>query len=176
MNRRIAIRNLVLLSAGAALLDACGNKEALVQNNISLTASEQDLLSELTESIIPKTADFVGAKDLKTADFTLLMVDDCASPEEQTSFLEGMRKFDDACKAMTGSTFVSATPEQRNTFLAALEVREGNTQPENVVKFYRSVKWATIENFTSSEEYLMKVQNFSLIPPKFQACVPVQTV
>jgi hypothetical protein len=176
MNRRIAIRNLVLLSAGATLLEACGNRQAIGYRNVPLTDSQQDMLAELTEAIIPKTPDFAGAKDLKSSEFTLLMVDDCSSPEDQAAFLDGMQKFDGACTSKTGSAFISATKEQRDTFMKALEVKEGNDQPENVVKFYRGVKRATIQNFTSSEEYLTKVRNYSLIPAKFQGCVPVETV
>jgi hypothetical protein len=44
------------------------------------------------------------------------------------------------------------------------------------VRFYQGVKWFTIQSFTSSEQYLTQVRNYSLIPPKFEACVPVQAV
>jgi len=174
MKRRIAIRNLVLLSAGAAVLDACGSKEALAYRNIPLTDGQGDMLSELSEFIIPTTPDFVGAKDLKSDEFTLMMVDDCGSPEEQAEFLDGLQKFDEACTAKTGNKFVAATAEQRTSFLVALEAREGNDQPANVVKFYRAIKQLTIQSFTSSEQYLTQVRNYSLIPPKFQACVTVE--
>lgn len=176
MNRRIAIRNLVLLSAGAAVLDACGSKGTLSYKNIPLTQGEQELLSELTEFIIPTTPDFVGAKDIQAGEFTSMMIDDCASPEEQKAFVEGMRQFDDACKTKVGTSFSDASKEQRSTFIAAVELREGNDQPENVVKFYRAVKRFTIQSFMSSEQYLTKVRNYSLIPAKFEACVPVATV
>jgi hypothetical protein len=175
MKRRIAIRNLLLLSAGAAVLDACGSREAMGYKNIPLTDSQSDMLSELAEMIIPKTTDFVGAKDVKAPEFMLLMIDDCASPEEQAAFIDGLQKFDEACKATTGSTFVAATKEQRTAFLASLEGRN-DERADNVVKFYRTVKRNTISSFMSSEEYLTKVRNYSLIPPKFQGCVPVESV
>jgi hypothetical protein len=174
MKRRVVIRNLVLLSAGAAILDSCGGKEALAYRNIPLTPGQQDLLSELSEFILPATPDFVGAKDLHADEFSLMMVDDCGSPEDQAAFLDGLGKFDEACAAKTNSKFTDATAEQRTTFLNALEMREGNDQPENVVKFYRSVKRLTIQSFTSSEQYLTQVRKYSLIPPKFQGCVPVE--
>lgn len=176
MNRRIAIRNLLVLSTGGAMLNACGTKEVAAYNNIPLTEREQDMLSLLTESIIPTTPDFIGAKDLHANEFTLMMIDDCASPEDQTAFVEGLKGFDDACKATTGNSFSDATNDQRTAFLNALEVREGNDQPDNVVKFYRSVKRYTIQTFMSSEQYLTQVRNYSLIPPKFEACVPVPVV
>jgi len=175
MKRRIAIRNLVLMSAGAAVLDACGSKEALAYKNIPLTGSEQEFLSQLCEFIIPTTPDFIGAKDLHADEFAVMMIDDCESPENQAIFLDGLKKFEEACKAKTGSTFMDGTHEQRATFLSALEAKESD-QPENVVRFYKGVKWFTIQSFTSSEQYLTQVRNYSLIPPKFEACVPVQAV
>ena len=176
MKRRIAIRNLLLLSAGAAVLDSCGSKEALAYKNIPLTDGQSDMLSELSEMIIPATPDFIGAKDLKSSEFTLLMIDDCADPEDQAAFLEGMKKFDEAYKATTGATFLEGTKEQRTAFLNALEGRLGEEPLSTVVKFYRTMKRSTISAFLSSEQYLTKVKNYSLIPPKFEGCVPVETV
>lgn len=178
MKRRIALRRIVLISAGAALLDACttGAKETPAYKNVALSEAEEDLLASLTEAIIPTTPDFVGAKALASDQFILVMVDDCAGPDDQKAFLEGMRQFDEACMAQTGSSFASATAEQQKSFLTIANVREGNELPEAVTKFYRTVRRMTIQCFTSSQEFLTKVRNFSLIPPKFQACVPVENV
>lgn len=176
MKRRIAIRNLLLLSAGAAVLDACGSREAMAYRNIPLTDEQSDMLSELGEMIIPATPDFVGAKDLKASEFTLLMIDDCAGPEDQAQFLEGLQTFDESCKATTGATFTAGSNEQRRAYLNALELRLNQEPIATVVKFYRTVKRSTISSFLSSEQYLTKVKNYSLIPAKFQGCVPVETV
>ena len=165
-----------MLSAGAALIDACAGKEAMAYRNIPLTDGQSDMLSDLTDIIIPATPDKVGAKDLRSSEFTLMMIDDCADPDEQAAFLEGLQQFDEACKTSTGATFGQATKEQRIAFLTALEAKKDEERSDNVVRFYRSVKRNTIQSFMSSQEYLTKVRNFSLIPPKFQGCVPVETV
>ena len=44
------------------------------------------MLAELAETIIPKTKNFIGAKDLKAHEFLLTMVDDCMAPEDQKVF------------------------------------------------------------------------------------------
>jgi hypothetical protein len=176
MKRRIAIRNLVLLSAGAAMLNSCAGKEAVVYHNIPLTNGQADMLSELAETIIPTTPDFIGAKDLQATEFTLMMIDDMGTPEQHKLFLEGMQNFDEACKTKTGSTFTAASKEQRHAFLATLEDGETRDQAEGIQLFYGAVKHFTIESFTTSEAYLTKVKNYSLIPEKFQGCVPVATV
>jgi len=161
MKRRAAIRNVILVSAGAALLYSCKEKAATITlKHIPLTGAEEELLTELTETIIPKT-DFVGAKDLKTADFVFMMVDDCLDPETQQKFSAGMKAFDK-------SGFVKMSPEKRNEFIKSID---GDAKV-----FFEMVKQGTIENFTSSKEYLEKVKNVTtLIPSKFQACVTVNS-
>lgn len=174
MKRRTAIRNVVLISAGAALLHGCQDKATVTLKHIALTGSEEDMLTELTETIIPRT-DFPGAKDLKTADFVFTMADDCLSPDDQVKFSAGMKAFDEVCKAKMGGKFVKLSKEKRYEYLGLIEAdKEGKEVGEDVRSFYRSVKRGTIENFTSSQQYLAEVKNVTtLIPAKFVACVPV---
>jgi len=159
MKRREAIRNVVLVSAGAAFLYSCKEKAASITlKNIPITGAEEDLLSDLTETIIPKT-DFLGAKDLKTGEFILTMVDDCVGPEEQQKFIAGLKAFDKA-------GFIKMSPEEKKEFIDKLD--------GDVKLFYEMVKQGTILNFTTSKEYLEKVKNVTtLIPPKFQPCISV---
>lgn len=173
MNRRTAIQHVIVLGAGATLLASCQDKASIATKNIPLTGSQEKLLSALTEAIIPST-DFVGAKELQSHRFILVMADDCASPEDQQKFANGMKQFDDFCKQKNGSAFAKCTPEQRENLLKNIEAKADI--PEDVQAFYQTIKQITIQSFVTSEEYLLKVRNFSLIPPKFQACVPVQTV
>jgi hypothetical protein len=153
MKRREVIRSIVLVSAGAAFLYQCKEKAATIAlKNIPLTGPEQDLMTELTEFILPST-------DLRNADFILMMADDCLSPELQEKFQSGM-------KAFTEKGFIKMSPTERDQYVNALD---GDAKI-----FYQMVKQGTIENFTSSENYLKEVKNItSLIPSKFQACVAV---
>jgi len=155
MKRREAIRSIVLISAGATFLYQCKEKAATVTlKNIPLTGAEQDMMTELTEFILPAT-------DLKNADFILMMADDCLSPEDQGKFEAGM-------KAFTEKGFTRMSTEERDQYV--------NTLDGDAKVFYQMVKQGTIENFTSSEKYLKEVRNITtLIPPKFQACVAVNS-
>src|SRR4051794_37945042 len=99
MNRRKAISNIVILSVGAAVLPSCNQKDETVvkYKNFSLKDSEINMLSELSDNIIPK-AGGVGAADVKAPEFTLMMIDDCYEPEKQKMFTEGLKKFDKLAK------------------------------------------------------------------------------
>lgn len=149
------------MSAGAAWLYSCKEKAASISlTNMQITGADEELLAELTETILPKT-DFPGANDLKTSDFIFVMVDDCAGPAGQTKFAAGLKAFSDA-------GFVKMSPEERRKFIDGLE--GGNKE------FFEGVKEGVITNFTTSKEYLEKVKNITnLIPPKFRACVPVNS-
>lgn len=177
MKRRTAIRNVILVSAGAALLYSCQDKATTVLKHIPLTGSEEDLLAELTETILPKT-DFIGAKELQASNFVLVMADDCLGPDDQAKFSKGLKAFDEASKTKAGSKFVKLDQAKRNEFVAAVEAdKEGKEFGEDVRWFYSAVKRGTIQAFTTSKQFLADVRNVTtLIPPKFQACVPVSNV
>src|ERR1044071_1554699 len=108
MNRRTAIRHAVLLAAGAALLPSCTNSDkaaSIPLKNLSLTGAQEDMLAALSETIIPKTNNFIGASDLCSHEFVLTMVDDCSSPEEQQQFSRGLKQFEEACEKKWGQSF-----------------------------------------------------------------------
>ena len=120
MKRRTAIRNVVIISAGASLLPSCvqESSSSIPLKHISVTGSQEQMLAQLTEAIIPKTKNFVGAKDLKAHEFMLTMIDDCVSPEEQKSFTEGLKDFDKLSNDKFGKTFANITTEQRRSLMA----------------------------------------------------------
>ena len=95
MNRRTALRTVVVISAGATLLPSCRNSEhaGLPLRHLSLSGSQQDMVADLSGTILPKTGDFSGAVDLKCHEFVLTMIDDCNGPEVQKQFTDGMNAF-----------------------------------------------------------------------------------
>lgn len=176
MNRRSAIRSVILFSTGAALLPACaGDEKSLISlKNISLTGSQEKVLAALTESIIPKTQSFIGASDLKAHEFLLTMIDDCTSPDDQKKFTNGQKAFDDLTRKKFGKLFSECTPAQRSELLKAIEAK--TDIPGDVTAFYATVRRYTIQSFTSSKEYLTGIRKYQMVPgPIFKGCVPVNS-
>src|SRR5688572_26179673 len=174
MNRRTALRNVVLLSAGAALLPSCVSKDgtvALPLKNLSLTTSQEGMMAALSETIIPETNDFIGAGDLRSHEFVLTIVDDCHSPEDQKAFTEGMKEFEQACERKWQKSFNSCSPQQKKEFIQ--DVEEKQHVPESAVSFYQTTKRYTIQSFTSSKEYMTDIRNYKMAPgPNYKGCVP----
>ena len=138
MNRRSAIRNAVILSAGASLLPSCLQKDrgnSFHLKNISLNSSEQNMMADLAETIIPKTSDFIGAKDLKAHEFVMTMVDDCYEPEQQKDFTAGLRSFDKLSSDKYNKSFVNLSAEQKKQLLTSIEAKKDI--PDDVMKFYQ---------------------------------------
>src|SRR5690242_13622886 len=138
MKRRTAIRNVIFLSAGAALLPSCvqgDEKASIVLKSIPITGKQEKLLAELSEFILPTTST-PGAKQLASQHFVLMMVDDCFKKEDQEKFVKGMQSFDDYADKTIGSSFVKADKEKRTTLLKAIEAEKD--VPEEILTFYNA--------------------------------------
>jgi hypothetical protein len=174
MNRRAAIRNVVIISAGAAILPSChdADKISLELKHLSITGSQEKLLAALSETIIPTTSDFIGAKELKSHEFVLTMVDDCASPEDQKKFTDGLTAFSALCKKKWDREFENCTVQQRNELVA--EVEQKRNISEAVFGFYGTVKSYTLQSFTGSRDFMTEIRKYKLVPgPVYKGCVPV---
>jgi Gluconate 2-dehydrogenase subunit 3 len=174
MNRRTAIRNVIIFSAGASLLPAClqEDKSIVVLKNISVTGSQEKLLAALVDAIIPKTKNFIGATDLKAHEFVLIMTDDCSSPEDQKKFTDGLKVFDKLSHDKFGQLFTSCTSAQKKSLLSDLE--KNKEVSEDALNFYKTVKRYTLQSFTSSKEYMTEIKKYQMIPgPNFKGCVNV---
>lgn len=177
MNRRTAIRNVVIISAGAGLLPSCmhTDKSSVPLKNISITGSQEQMLAELTETIIPRANNFIGAKDLKSHEFILTMIDDCASPEDQKKFTDGLKAFDKLSHDKYGQIFTGYTLEQKKSLLSDIEKKKD--VPDDAMNFYKTVKRYTVQSFTSSKQYMTDIRKYKMVPgPNFKGCVPASTV
>ncbi len=175
MNRRTVIRNVVLVSAGSVFLPSCfqNNKASFPLKNISITGAQENMLAELAEAIIPRTKDFIGAKDLKAHEFLLTMVDDCFNPEDQKKFTDGLKAFDKLSHDKFGQIFISYTGKQKTELLGALEAKKDIS--EEALGLYSTVKRYTLQSFTSSKEYMLDIRKYKIVPGgNFKGCVPVK--
>jgi len=174
MNRRAALRNVVIISIGAGLLPSCKqeDKSSFPLKNISLSGQQEKMLIALTEAIIPQTKNFIGAKDLKAHEFVLTMLDDCTSPEDQLNFQGGMKGFDKLCHEKFGQIFTGFTAKQKTELL--LDIEKKKDIPADSLMFYETVKRYTLLCFTTSRDYMVNIRKYNMVPgPNFRGCVPV---
>jgi hypothetical protein len=175
-NRRVAIQQWLLIWAGAALLPSCLNNEqkaaTIPLKAIQITGSDETMLAELAETILPKT-DTPGAKELSAHLFALKMVDDCYTKTNQEKYIQGLKAFDAFVEKKTGKSFMENDLAERHAIVAELDQQKSADDP--LAFFYQSTKKLTIQAYTTCEYYLTKIRGYKMIPGRFQGCVPLKT-
>lgn len=165
INRRSALKQLFIISAGAAILPACVNDKktsAQTFSHLPLTAKEEEMLAEISGTIIP-TTDTPGAKEVGAHLFALRMVNDCYKKEDREKFLSGLRKFSEDVQQQHSKSYVQCSSAER----AAILTKAAGSKGSDAAYFYSTLKRLTIQAYTSSEYYLSKVDVYKLVPGKF---------
>ena len=115
MNRRIAIKQFIIFSAGVALLPSCLNhdkKKVTAYNNLPLYEEDEALLAAVAEVIIPLNSNPATA-DIKLHLFALQMMNDCYKAEDREKFLQQMKAFDAAVQKKYNASFTQCTAAQQ---------------------------------------------------------------
>lgn len=157
MNRRSAIKQLFVLAGGMMIATSCSTNSksaSIALENIDFTASDEALLAELVEAIIPKT-DSPGAKELNLHLFVMKMLDDCHSPADQEAFLQGLK---DASE-VSGKSAAEIT--------AYLKTRG----EEDV--FLKLLKQHSIQGYLNSEYVMKNKLIYELVPGRYDGAVKV---
>lgn len=171
MNRRTAIKTTLIFSAGIAFLPSCRQKDAtdVSLNNISITESEEKMMAALGEAIIP-TTNFVGAAGVNASQFTLMMVNDCYNPEDQKVYTDGLHQFNKMVKDNYGKSFADCSPQQKTEWLTMVESKKD--MPDEVLKFYQISRNHILQAFTSSQQYMVDVRHYKMVPgPDYKGCL-----
>ena len=174
VDRRTMLKLGLLTSAGMGLLPAClqESRPAASWVHLDISRRQQEVLTELAEELLPHTV-APGAKDLSLVRFVLRMIDDCATPQEQAAFTDGLSAFERETEKRTGSTFLSLSREARQGWLTTLEQVSDNGK--GYATFYQTFKDLLIKGYTTSEYYLTRVQVYELMPARYHGCVPLKS-
>ncbi len=170
---------MMIVAGGVALLPGCVKNIRQVSidlKNLKVTPLQEDLLAEITETIIPAT-ETPGAKNLRLHEFVLRMVDDCFEPEQQQKFLTGLSEFDGTAEKKYGDPFVDLDKSQQETLIKELEAirndhnKEVLDQPVN--SFYAMVKGLAVHGYMTSEYVMTNQLYYNMVPGGFKGCVEV---
>lgn len=180
MNRRLALKQLGLVTAGVALLPGCMKQApkpaSIALKNIQVNSAQEAVVAEVSETLIPAT-NMPGAKALNLQQFILRMVDDCQPSESQKDFEAGLKAFEDAVDKKYGKSFDQLSVADRKTFLSELDATAKTEREEErlspMSRFYLLTRRYTIQGFASSEYVLTNVLPYNMIPGKFIGCVPI---
>ncbi len=181
MNRREALSSVALLLGGTiigaeAFLSGCTNADKKI-GAAGLNFSPDDIafLDEVGETIIPTTST-PGAKATKIGEFMKTIVTDCYEPKDQETFVEGMKKLDDASRQKNGKSFLESTPEQRHNLLVDLDKEQkaytDKKKPSDPNHYFRMMKELTLWGYFTSEIGATKALRYIAVPGRYEGCIP----
>lgn len=174
MKRRSAIKSLVIIAGGIAILPSCSGdpaKASITLSNIDVSADEEALLAEIAETIIPKTNNAPGAKDLKLHLFTLKMVDDCHPPDDRQKFVNGLKGFAIVSK-QKDAPFSKMETSDRIAMLSEILKEENAT---DLQRFLKITKQRVIQGFTNSKFVMTDMKQYEMVPGRYNGFFPVNS-
>jgi len=175
MERRFAIKQILILAGGLALLPSClreAGKASIVLKNLDVDLDDEKLLGEIAETLIPKT-NTPGAKELNLHLFVLKMVDDCEEEKDQQLFLKGLTAFKDFSKDKFSKPFADLQAAQRKKLLLAIEKDE--QQSEELKGFYKIMKNRTVQGYLNSKYVMTNLNIYELVPGRYNGYFPVKS-
>ena len=148
----------------APTLMAMDNWENATNPNVSVAAfslnsTQQKIVAEIAELIIPKT-DTVGAKDVGVPAFIEMMLKDCYKAPEHQSFMEGLA-------SMEKVKFLELNTDERRGVLKLLE-QETKKITSKTPPFWRLIKELTLLGYFTSEAGLKASFEYVQIPGKLE--------
>lgn len=171
MNRRAAVRTLLYIAGGTLVLPACfreSGKASIDLTNLSISDDDEQLLAELTETLIPAT-DTPGGKELLLHLFVLKMVDDCHAPEEQEQFAKGLSSFSAWSQKELGVEFAVADMDRRTELLGKI----GENADEDVKQFFSITKRRAIQGYLNSQYVMTNLVKYELVPGRYNGYAEV---
>lgn len=183
MNRRDAIKRTSLLLGIAvsspvvvSLLGGCSPNKEINWIPSFLSKDQSLLVSELSETILPKT-DTPGAIDIGVDAFIDKMVGEVYIKKEQNVFIEGLKKVNQLSQEVGKDIFINLPENKRHAVLEKLEDtitdydkdRDEHNQP-----FYSQFKELTLLGYFTSEEIMTNQLKYVPIPARLNGCVDME--
>ena len=175
MERRFAIKQILIMAGGLALLPSClrdSGKASIALEHLDVSLDQEHLLADITETIIPKT-DTPGAKELNLHLFVLKMLDDCYEAADQKLYLEGLNELQDKAQDQFGKTFQQLEVLARRKLLLAVE-NDKQASPA-LQRFYEITKGRTIGGYLNSKYVMTNLIKWELVPGRYNGYYPVKS-
>ena len=196
MNRRDAISRVALIMGGAVIgaeFFISGCKSTSTQVSDLFGPDHVAFLNEVADTILPTTSS-PGAKAANVGQFMAVMVRDCYTRADQKTFLEGIKKLNDAGQKQFSGKFMDLTDQQRIDLLVALDKEQkdftthrnkqldadklkhtGDTKYKALElphHYFRMMKELTLLGYFTSEIGATKALRYIAIPGRYDGCVP----
>ncbi len=165
----------------AALIEGCKVDTSDAWLPAYFSKEEADFVSELGETILPKTAT-PGAKDAMVDRFLDTVRPLRYSAEENEKFKTGINTLMEQAKKDLGKDFVRSTPEKRLEWVNTIDkssydaIHAKPDMKSEERPFYLSLKEQILGGYFSSEIVAKNFFAFDPIPGRYDPCMPYEEV
>ena len=179
INRREAVRRATFLLGGAITFSGFGACEMLNQafvSDVESIASQESLIAEIADTLIPDNNGVPGAKAAGLGPFIVLMIKDCYTADVQKQFADGLMKVDEVSKGKYNKLFISLTLKEREEIfkLFKAEAQTQITAGDSPSQFFQLIYELTCLGYYTSEIGATKALRYVHIPGRYEACIPLQ--
>ena len=159
-----------------AVLKGCAAKPTLDWKPVFFTEEQAGLVSQLAETIIPKT-DTPGAKEAGVPSFIDLVVKDCYKKEDQEKFVTGLKAFDEQSKSEAGDAFLDLDAAKQTEFINKVYKQATDAvktaEPTADKPFILTMRELTLAGFFTSEPGATQVLQYEAVPGAYHGCLPL---
>lgn len=165
----------------AALIEGCQVDKSDGWAPTYFTNDEAQFVSELSETILPKT-ETPGAKDALVERYLDTVRPLRFSSEENELFKSGINKLMIQAKKDLDKDFVQASPEKKLEWVNAIDktayddLHARNDMTKEERPFYLSLKEQILVGYFSSETVAKNFFAFDPIPGSYDGCMPYEQV
>ncbi len=188
MNRREAVKRATLLLGGALTMSGFGtlanvlNPEGGSGSETKSIESQEALIAEIADTIIPDSGGVPGAKAAGLGPFIVAMMQDCYSADTQKYFAIGLMKVDDVSQSKFKRPFKSLNLQEREQVFQlfkteAVAQKKGRTIENGEIApphFFQLMTELTCLGYFTSEIGATKALRYVHIPGRYVACVPLE--
>lgn len=175
MERREALKKFAYLLGGAisattmSVLFESFTVFDPIKNTYSFSGTDEEILAEFSEIILPTTASSPGAKTAGVGAFIPLVIKECYPPNLQQIFKNGFEDMLTKCKTKFNKEFLSLNNEEKKTLMDELKQQtiDNNKEPS----FFLIARDLTILGYFSSEIGCTIAREYLPIPGKYDGNV-----
>jgi len=146
VNRRDAIKATLIASGG--ILVGCRSDRA----------SDQALMEEIADTLLPTTASSPGAKAAGTGAAMNMILSDCYKPADQRAVTDGLARF-----RAGANNFLGLSRAERETFVRSVGKEA----------WFAPVRDLALGAYFSSETGMTKALRYVRVPGKYVGCMPL---
>lgn len=172
MNRRIALKNLMIASGGLLALPAWAKEwrvADLSQYPSSFSFTEQRMFAAVADTIIPG-GNSIGALSVGVDKFLIRLIDDCYEKEVQANVKKQFTALETAAQNTYSKPFTACDQLQRQDLLQKLSISPDKAQKD----FFNLMKGETIRGFNTSKEVMVTYFKYQVAPGHYYGCVNVK--